>query len=191
MTGYLVKSSYVEGESKLDQIVDGLEDIFKKYPNYDLYITGHSLGGSLAQLLSFLLAGSKKTEFIPKPIVAVTYASPVVGNKGFVQAYQDLEKEDKVRHIRVSNDKDMVPGTVFGFKQTGINFHVKDGPMEVGYLKSNSIISQTNLAPLDRHNLYGEGSYNRRLFRDENSEYLKMTVNELYEKYAGISSKKK
>jgi hypothetical protein len=170
------------------------------YSDYELVITGHSLGGSLAQLLSFILAGLKEAEFIPKPVKAVTYASPVVGNKHFFSAYQDLEKENKVRHIRVSNNSDVMPGTpgmgiVKPYKQTGVNIHLKENKKaEVKYENTKSILSQTSTNPLKRHELFGEEgkSYHERLYGKDskgafiNDHVLSKTVEQLYEEHADL-----
>jgi len=173
----------------------------RDYSDYELVITGHSLGGSLSQLLSFILAGWKEAEFIPKPVKAVTYASPVVGDKHFFSAYQDLEKENKVRHIRVSNKRDMVPGTpgmgiTKPYTQTGVNIHLKENKKaEVKYENTKSNLSQTSIRTLERHSLYGEEgkSYYERLYaRDTktgafiNDHVLSKTVEQLYEEHAEL-----
>ena len=190
-----------EGEkSKLDQIIEVLKEVYaykdeeEDYSTYDLYVTGHSLGGSLTQLLAFLLAGMKETEFIPKPIVAVSFASPVVGNKEFFLAYQDLEKERKLRHIRISNENDIVPGTPgLGYIQTGVNIHVQDKKAEVGYPNTKTIISQMSPNFIARHSLEGDKCYANRIYKKDaksdkllNSDILSMSINELYENYAHL-----
>jgi hypothetical protein len=55
------------------------------------------------------------------PVIAITFASPNVGDELFNKAYQRLEKKGLVRHIRVSNAGDIVPVSVpgFGYTQTG------------------------------------------------------------------------
>jgi len=204
---YLLSETKVEKTSQLDQILSVLKEVYaykapgRDYSDYELIITGHSLGGSLAQLLSFILAGLKEAEFIPKPVKAVTYASPVVGNKHFFSAYQDLEKENKVRHIRVSNNSDVIPGTpgmgiVEPYKQTGVNIHLKENKKaEVKYENTKSILSQISTNPLKRHRLYGEEdkSYDERLYgRDSetgafiNDHVLSKTVEQLYEEHADL-----
>ena len=75
--------------SKFEQIVDILREIRTKkdpngngYKDYGIFVTGHSLGGALTQLLSFALAGSTITrDELPKPVIAITYGSPRVGSK--------------------------------------------------------------------------------------------------------------
>lgn len=203
---YLLSKTKVKKATQFDQIISVLKEVYaykapgRDYSNYELVITGHSLGGSLAQLLSFILAGLKEAEFIPKPVKAVTYASPVVGNKHFFSAYQDLEKENKVRHIRVSNNSDVIPGTpgvgiVKPYKQTGVNIHLKENKKaEVKYENTKSIISQTSTNPLKRHSLYGEEgkSYHERLYGKDskgafiNDHVLSKTVEQLYEEHADL-----
>jgi len=204
---YLLRETKAEGTRQLDQILSVLKEVYaykapgRDYSDYELVITGHSLGGSLSQLLSFILAGLKEAEFIPKPVKAVTYASPVVGDKHFFSAYQDLEKENKVRHIRVSNNSDVMPGNPgMGikkpYKQTGVNIHLKENKKaEVKYENTKSILSQISIDPLIRHSLYGEEgkSYYERLYgRDTktgafiNDHVLSKTIEQLYEEHAEL-----
>ena len=70
----------------MDQIITILKQLYavEEYTEYDLYVTGHSLGGALAQLLAFILAGILEAKELPaKKVIAITYASPRVGNKKF------------------------------------------------------------------------------------------------------------
>lgn len=143
-----------------------------------------------------MLADSVDTDFIPKPIVAITYASPVVGNDVFVNAYEELEKANKLRHIRISNENDIVAcvgATLVNYGQTGVNFHVKEEPMEIKYENPKSFFKQLNIfRVLAAHSLYGEGSYFSRLYKKDkdgkllNEEVLHMTIEEVYKKYANI-----
>ncbi len=172
-------------ESKFTQILRILKQIYdkKEYSDYKLHITGHSLGGGLTQMLAFTLAGSEKAAFIPKPVIGISYASPAVGNKTYYETFQRLEKENKLRHIRVSNQGDIVAAMPsVGYHQTGINLHVKDGKMEVKYHKNKkSFFSQFNLAFASKHSL---SDYEKNMFIDENEEILSMEVEEMYEKFA-------
>lgn len=186
-----------------------MKEIYDKeeYKDYGLLVTGHSLGGALTQLLSFMLAGSQRADFLPKPILGISFASPVVGDQVFREVSQEFEKERKLRHIRVSNKNDVVPGTppsipfVSGeFTQTGINIHVKpEEKAEVGYRNTKSILSQLTwwnpFKSIGCHSLELDDSYKRRLYcKDANGEYLNkellgMSVRELYETYAGDFTK--
>ncbi len=67
--------------------------------NKKLFVTGHSLGGAVATILSAYLS-----ERGLKPLL-YTYGSPRVGDVNFVKAYND-----KFVHFRHVNDGDTVPG---------------------------------------------------------------------------------
>lgn len=73
-----------------------------------LYVTGHSLGGALATLFAFEAAAAPDS-LIPKPVSLFSIAGPYVGDESFRSAHQLLESLGKLRHLRVSNHKDLVP----------------------------------------------------------------------------------
>lgn len=108
---YLLGTKFGDGEktivSKCDEILSIVIKQLLKYPGFQLYITGHSLGGALSTLFSFYVAASDNPN-ITKPVKCVSIASPKVGSMSFFKAYQALEREGKIRHLRVSNDKDLV-----------------------------------------------------------------------------------
>ncbi|WP_127494905.1 lipase family protein [Paenibacillus glycanilyticus] len=64
-----------------------------------LLVTGHSLGSSLATLHAFL-AGSKNVD-----VELITFASPRVGDKSFVEAFQRMN----IPNTRIFNTPDIVP----------------------------------------------------------------------------------
>jgi predicted lipase len=176
----------------LDQIITILKQLYavEEYTEYDLYVTGHSLGGALAQLLAFILAGILEAKELPaKKVIAITYASPRVGNKKFQKAFKALEKEGKLRHIRVSNDGDVVPvAPSLGYYQTGVNLHVKPkGKMKVGYRKDRNFFTQVRLSSASMHSL---DYYHERIFREENADIIRMNIEEIYENYADFNDKK-
>merc|ERR1711935_907685 len=195
-------------DTQLEQIISVLKEVYaykdgdRDYSDYQLILTGHSLGGALAQLCSYFLAGLPETDFIPKPVQAVTYASPVVGNDQFFESFRDLERDDKLRHLRVSNRRDVIPGTpgmglAKPYVQTGVNIHLQPkGTATVEYENTKSIISQASFNPLDRHSLYGDGngySYYERLYAKErrsgeyvNKKILEKSIEELYDEHAKL-----
>ncbi len=131
---YLFSNKFTKSStSKFREIVDCLREVRSqtspngdKYSQYEIYVTGHSLGGALAQLLSFTLAGSCWTrDILPMPIRAVTFASPRVGDRDFLRVYQTLEAKGVLRHICISNDGDVVCKVPsLGYVQTGLNIHL-------------------------------------------------------------------
>jgi alpha-beta hydrolase superfamily lysophospholipase len=76
-----------DATSKFDQIMENLHKLLAKYPDYKIYVTGHSLGGALSTLLAFKLA-ALEDERINKPITCLTIASPRVGNLDLRRAFQ-------------------------------------------------------------------------------------------------------
>ena len=115
-------------------------------------------------------------------INAISYASPRVGNKAYQDAFTALEDSGKLRHVRVSNEGDVVAvAPSIGFRQTGLNLHVSpDGMMDINYLNNRSFFSQINLGAAKMHGL---NSYHERMFRDENKAILDMSVDQLYENF--------
>jgi len=107
-----------------------------------LYVTGHSLGAALATLFAFE-AAAEPDSVIPKPVSLFSIAGPYVGDAGFRAVHQHLEAHGKLRHLRVSNHKDIVtivpkmafrwrfydPESNVGalFKHVGINLRLYDG----------------------------------------------------------------
>lgn len=114
--------------SKLEQITDNLEEIMEDCEGFDVYVTGHSLGGALATLYGYRLAQKKKY-----PVVNImSYASPYVGKEGFKKVFRQAELDGLVRHIRVSNTNDCIPANpcIGGFCHVGLNLALsKSGPV--------------------------------------------------------------
>jgi hypothetical protein len=121
--------------SKADAIMGMLRGLFEKeeYKDYQLYVTGHSLGGALSTLLACRAAldiGIPK-----KPVINVSIASPFVGDEEFRRNLQEMERKNAYRHLRISNEDDIVPLIPFIslpfptpsmtlYKQTGLNFRL-------------------------------------------------------------------
>lgn len=120
--------------SKAEAIMGMLHGLFQQaeYRDYQLYVTGHSLGAALSTLFAFRAAVDSG---IPnKPVINVSLASPFVGDDQLRKSLQDLEKNNKIRHLRISNEDDIVPLIPFVslpfplpitlYKQTGLNIRL-------------------------------------------------------------------
>jgi hypothetical protein len=114
--------------SKSEAIMGRLHELFGEYPNYKLYVTGHSLGAALSTLFAFRAADNSG---IPnKPVINVSFASPFVGDQKFRNEFQKREVRGWIRHLRVSNEDDIVPLVPFSslplpvpmaYKHVGLN----------------------------------------------------------------------
>lgn len=130
--GYLNAETAVDGDgdlTKLEQIHEKLDDIMASdCKGFDVFVTGHSLGGALATLYGLRLAQTRKYPLV----TIVSFASPYVGDEGFRKVFRQAELDGIVRHIRVSNSNDCIPANpcIGGFSHVGVNLELrKSGPV--------------------------------------------------------------
>jgi len=129
---YLFENNLLDnGIQRYTRIIEDLKPLIED--GYSVYVTGHSLGGALAHLLSFKLAGNEDhRDWLPKPITCISYAAPFSGASGYRTAMEQLEKDGLLRSLRVSNGEDIIPASPpfsLGFpfrtmKHTGINLRL-------------------------------------------------------------------
>ncbi|VDN32045.1 unnamed protein product [Cylicostephanus goldi] len=85
----------------------GVKDDFltsaHKYPEYELWIVGHSLGGSMAALAASYI--EKMKLFDGKKIKVVTFGQPRTGNRAFA----DIHGEQIPYTFRVTHNHDVIP----------------------------------------------------------------------------------
>lgn len=140
---YLFDNKDAIGKQRYDLIEQDIEDFAKE--GYTIYVAGHSLGGALATIVAFKLAGSK-TKWIPKPIRCITYASPFVGVEDFQRAFTTLEKMSMVKYLRITNEDDPVPTMPFFslgwkkrlYKHVGINLRLESKNYILDYPKEDN-----------------------------------------------------
>jgi|GEM_PF-499143 len=96
-----------------DGVKEYLLDELKKNPAETLYITGHSLGGAVALMTAVRLCESGANM---NQIKVVTFGAPALGNKNFVDAYQD---KINLRRIAISGDVIKKSLQVLGYVQFG------------------------------------------------------------------------
>jgi len=77
-----------------------LINYLKNYSYDNIYITGHSLGGSLATICSFDLIDH--SDFINKNITCITFGAPRIGNKQFMKLYRKYNIS--IHRIVISSD---------------------------------------------------------------------------------------
>lgn len=106
-----------------DSLIEEVKNKLKEYPNYEIFITGHSLGAALSTLFGYILSHD-----IDELVTVVSFASPRVGNKYWKNAF---EKKKNLMHYRVTNNKDIVTAfPTFRYRHVGTNIRVTDTNVE-------------------------------------------------------------
>ncbi|KAG9287575.1 hypothetical protein G9A89_019636 [Geosiphon pyriformis] len=91
-------------------LMEFLDPLIKENPTFNVYVTGHSLGGALA-VLKGLDIKEKMSSFIPgKNLFVYTFGQPRVGNKIFAD-YIDKQ----ISLIRTTHTNDLIPHVPFHF----------------------------------------------------------------------------
>mmetsp|Transcript_11697 Transcript_11697/g.19999 ORF Transcript_11697/g.19999 Transcript_11697/m.19999 type:complete len:420 (-) Transcript_11697:180-1439(-) len=208
-TKYLVdeKMGDQDGRKCLDRILACVNNEFETNKDvagkdFSLYVTGHSLGGGLANLFAFRVAQLKamnheSVKFLPNKVTALTFAAPVAGNHDYNKEFQSLEKKGILRHIRVANEGDAVPtneiplpfslalaGNSHEYTQNGVNLHLfPDKELAVDYRNTKPFNSQFfYLNPMKSAETHFVAEYIRRveLPANKNSSCYQKTVEEIY-----------
>ena len=146
------------GISKGEEIMGTLAGLVQKYPGYSIIFTGHSLGGALSTLMAFRAAALN--EFQDSTILNVSFASPFVGNQAFRNSFEALEQKNRIRHLRVSNENDVVPLIPFmtltspllmTYKHVGMNVRLYEKSLfspdyRIFYPKKGSVVTEVRNA---------------------------------------------
>lgn len=101
----------------VSEVKDFLND--EKYKKFDVYVTGHSLGGALATLFGYLIAGE-----INNFVTVVSFASPRVGNYEWRRLF---DERSNVCHYRITNERDMITALpIWNYCHVGTNIRMYD-----------------------------------------------------------------
>jgi predicted lipase len=82
------------------KLVNQIKTLLIKYPEFSIYITGHSSGGALSTLFGYMLSNE-----IEEDITIISFASPRVGNYEWKKAF---ETKPNLMHYRITNHRDIV-----------------------------------------------------------------------------------
>jgi Predicted lipase len=109
MIDYLFKATIDDADDietrKYDQIMHDVKSLLSSYPDYKVYVTGHSLGGALSSITSIYFACDPN---LPKPITCINFGCPKVGGWKVFEAVHYLERKQKLRIVRCINKNDCV-----------------------------------------------------------------------------------
>lgn len=95
---------YTEWNDLLPDVIPVVEDLVEQYPDYEIWVTGHSLGAAI----SILCAAELAQEGFQN-ISVYNYGLPRVGNQAFSQFYSGLVPNT----YRIVNGHDIVPHLPF------------------------------------------------------------------------------
>lgn len=111
-------------EGMYDKIKSDVLDLLRDDSDYNIYITGHSLGAALATLFGYELSRE-----ISNDVCVVSFASPRVGNYDFRKSF---DNQSNLIHYRVTNNRDIVTAApMVLFQHVGINISLKDKSYEI------------------------------------------------------------
>ena len=96
-------------KTKIATILDQISVIYETRPDYELYITGHSLGGALALITALEAAVRFAVQGEKRPVTCVTVGNPKAGGRTFRRAVRSLEKQDHLRVLGIHRMDDLVP----------------------------------------------------------------------------------
>lgn len=96
--------------TRLQEILEDAKGLLRENPGFSLYMTGHSLGGALSTLCGFYAACDEELIQLAAHhrVVVYSIASPFCGNWKFRHAFQELERQRRLQHLRIANHEDMV-----------------------------------------------------------------------------------
>jgi len=99
------------------KIVQNIKSQIETHLDYEIYITGHSLGAALATLFGYLLAHD-----IENNVTVVSFASPRVGNSSWQKSF---ESKSNLTHYRVTNCRDIITAfPSYNYKHVGKNIRL-------------------------------------------------------------------
>lgn len=90
----------------------------REHPDYQLYLTGHSLGGAAATLAAARLADMGVT---PQQLQVITFGAPAVGNTAFARAY-----EKRMQLTRITMEGDPVKAALQSLSGSYVQFGEKE-----------------------------------------------------------------
>ena len=106
------------------KILKSVTEQLKENPDYEVFVTGHSLGAALATLCGFEFAHN-----IDAKITVVSFASPRVGNQKFKEVF---DAKENLKHYRVTNNRDLITAApMIFYKHVGTNIALSENKCEL------------------------------------------------------------
>jgi len=113
-------------ENMCNNLTNELKLVLAEYPDYNVYITGHSLGGALATLYGYELS-----RIIDNNITVVSFASPRIGNKPF---RREFDARSNLIHYRVTHKRDIITASPsINYYHVGVAVALSENKFDVYY----------------------------------------------------------
>lgn len=111
-------------EDMYENIKKEVLELLEEYPDYEVFVTGHSLGAALSTLFGYELSRD-----IENQVSVVSFASPRVGNPAFRTHF---DNQENLIHYRVSNHRDVITAApMINYQHVGINIALSDDACKI------------------------------------------------------------
>ena len=105
-------------------LVNTIKTLLSDHPDYEICVTGHSLGGALSTLFGFMISHE-----VDNKVTVTSFASPRVGDWDWKKAF---EAKSNLYHYRVTNQRDAVTAVpMIKYYHVGNNIQLKDDKFEL------------------------------------------------------------
>ena len=105
-------------------ILRDLETLSNTYQDYEIYSSGHSGGGALACIFSYLFSIISSSN-----ITVISFGSPRVGNYKW---YENFNNKENIRHYRIINNRDLVTAIPYiNYYHVGNRLLLRDGDIYI------------------------------------------------------------
>jgi hypothetical protein len=101
-----------------------VKKLLDENPDYEICVTGHSLGGALSTLFGFMISHE-----IDNKVTVISFASPRVGDWQWKKAF---ESKSNLYHYRFTNIRDAITAVpMINYYHVGNNIRLKDDKFEL------------------------------------------------------------
>lgn len=105
-------------------LVSTVTKLIEEYPDYEICVTGHSLGGALSTLFGFMIS-----HVTDNKVTVISFASPRVGDWQWKKAF---ESKSNLYHYRFTNARDAITAVpMINYYHVGNNIRLNDDKFEL------------------------------------------------------------
>ncbi|ETS81015.1 hypothetical protein PFICI_06017 [Pestalotiopsis fici W106-1] len=128
-----------------DSFYEALRESIHNYPDYNVTVTGHSLGGAVALLLGSYI----REEFESVNVDIYTYGAPRVGNVVFMNYLRNQPgKEYRITHFDDQVPR-LPPASYLGYAHSTPEYWLRDGPANRLIYTPEEVIECTGYVNMD------------------------------------------